>query len=142
MLDEQLTIGELARTTGVATSALRYWEEFGLLPTPARLCGQRRYPASTVWLVGQILLLRDAGLTLRELKVIFAARTDGPDAWRELAQRKLTELDERIARAQAARTAIAHALACPHDDIRHCPNYARVVAARLAGSTLHEAHRH
>jgi MerR family redox-sensitive transcriptional activator SoxR len=142
MLDEQLTIGELARTTGVATSALRYWEELGLLPTPARLSGQRRYPASAVGLVGQILLLQDAGFTLRELKAMIAARADDPDAWRELAQRKLAELDERIAQAQAARTAIAHALACPHDDILHCPNYARVVAARVAGSPLHEAHRH
>jgi DNA-binding transcriptional MerR regulator len=77
MLDEQLTIGELARTTGVTTSALRYWEELGLLPTPARLSGQRRYPASAVWLVGQIMLLRDAGFTLRELKAMIAARADG-----------------------------------------------------------------
>src|SRR2546430_13539854 len=65
---EQLTIGGLARATGVATSALRYWEELGLLPAPARVSGQRRYPASAVELVGLILVLRDIGFTLRELK--------------------------------------------------------------------------
>jgi DNA-binding transcriptional MerR regulator len=85
MPDEQLTIGELARTTGVATSALRYWEELGLLPAPARLCGQRRYPASAVGLVGLILSLRDVGFTLRELKALIASRSDGLDAWREFA---------------------------------------------------------
>lgn len=64
------------------------------------------------------------------------------DGWREPAQRKLTELDQRIAHAQAARTAIAHALACPHDDLHECPNFASVMAAHLAGSSLEEAHPH
>jgi DNA-binding transcriptional MerR regulator len=142
MWDEQLTIGELASTTGVATSALRYWEEFGLLPTPARVSGQRRYPASAVGLVGLILLLRDVGFTLRELKALIAPRSDDLHARRELHRRKLAELDERIAEAQAARTAIAHALACPHQDIHSCPNFAGVLAARLAGAPLREAHPH
>lgn len=142
MQEEQLTIGELARRTGVATSALRYWEELGLLPVPARVSGQRRYPQSAVGLVGEILVLRDVGFTLRELKTLTAYRSSADDGWRELHQRKLTELDRRIARAQAARTAIAHALACPHEDIHECSNFGSVIAARLAGSSLEEAHSH
>jgi MerR family redox-sensitive transcriptional activator SoxR len=146
MADEKvatrLTIGELARATGVATSALRYWEELGLLPAPARVSGQRRYPPSAVGLVGLILSLRDVGFTLRELKALLGSRSGGVDAWRDLARRKLAELDDRIAQAQAARTAVAHALACQHDDILSCPNAASIVAARLAGAPLHEAHRH
>jgi DNA-binding transcriptional MerR regulator len=142
MLEQQLTIGELANRTGVATSALRYWEELGLLPAPVRVSGQRRYPQSAVELVGVILLLRDVGFTLRELKALIAARSSAIDGWRELAQRKLTELDQRIAQAQAARIAIAHALACPHEDILECPNLGSVIAARLAGSSLEEAHPH
>lgn len=142
MTDEQLTIGELANRTGVATSALRYWEELGLLPTPARVSGHRRYPPSAVEMVGVILLLRDVGFTLRELKALIAPRPLTGDGWRELHQRKLTELDQRIAQAQAARTAIAHALACPHEEILDCPNFASVVAARLAGASLQQAHPH
>jgi DNA-binding transcriptional MerR regulator len=142
MPEEQLTIGELARRTGVATSALRYWEELGLLAAPARVSGQRRYPPSAVERVGEILLLRDVGYTLRELKTLVASRSQAGDGWRELHRRKLSELDHRIAQAHAARAAIAHALACPHDDVLACPNYATVVAARLAGSSLAEAHPH
>jgi DNA-binding transcriptional MerR regulator len=142
MPEEHVTIGELARRTGVATSALRYWEELGLLPAPARVSGRRRYPQSAVGLVGEILLLRDAGYTLRELNALIAARSQAGDGWRELARRKLTELDRRIARSQAARSAIAHALACPHDDLRECPNFAGVMAARLAGASLEQAHPH
>jgi DNA-binding transcriptional MerR regulator len=140
---ERLTIGELAKATGVATSALRYWEELGLLPAPGRVSGQRRYPTSAVELVGMILLFQDAGFTLREQQALIACRRDGSDAWRELHRRKLAELDERINRAQAARTAIAHALACQHDEgLFHCPNFTAVLAARLAGSSLAEAHSH
>ncbi|MBO2456881.1 MerR family transcriptional regulator [Actinomadura violacea] len=139
-MSEQLTIGELASRTGVATSALRYWEEFGLLPAPARVSGQRRYPPSAVGLVGVVLALQNAGFTLREVKAFLASRSPAGDGWRELYQRKLTELDQRIAQAQVARTVIAHGLACPHEDIFECSNFADGVAALLAGASLEEAH--
>lgn len=137
---DQFTIGELAHRTGVATSALRYWEELGLLPPPARVSGQRRYARSTVKLVGEILVLRDVGFTLREVAELISSRSAAVDVRRELHQRKLAELDRRIARAQAARTAIAHALACPHDDIHDCPNFDRGIAARATGLSFDEVH--
>ncbi|MFC3455823.1 MerR family transcriptional regulator [Amycolatopsis speibonae] len=118
----ELTIGEVASHTGVATSGLRYWEEIGPLPPPARVSGQRRYPPSAIERVGEILLLQDVGFTLREPH-----------------RRKLAELDRRLARIEAARTAIAHGLACPHEDIRTCPSFARVVETRPAEGVLKEA---
>jgi DNA-binding transcriptional MerR regulator len=90
-----------------------------------------------------ILALRDVGFTLDELGTLMASRAGGVDAWRELYERKLAELDERIAQAQAARTALAHALHCgDREGVFHCPNFARGVAGRLAGLPLHEAHSH
>jgi DNA-binding transcriptional MerR regulator len=142
MSSRPLTIGELARRAGVAPSALRYWEELGLLPAPARISGQRRYPESTVGLVGIILVLRDAGFSLAEQKALLATRAVAPTEWRRLVQRKLAEVDEQIARAQAIRVALYHALRCPHEDILACPNFTSVVTARLAGQPLHEAHSH
>jgi MerR-like DNA binding protein len=65
-----LTVGQLARRAGVATSALRYWDELGVLPARARISGQRRYPESAVAMVGVILLLRDAGFSLAEQKAL------------------------------------------------------------------------
>jgi DNA-binding transcriptional MerR regulator len=142
MSDPLLTIGELACRTGVATSALRYWEELGLLPAPARISGQRRYPASAAGRIGVILLLRDAGFTLAEQKAFMASHAAAPGVWQRLARRKLAELDEEIAKAQTARDAVDHALRCPHEDILECPNFASLIAARLAGQSLHEAHAH
>jgi DNA-binding transcriptional MerR regulator len=142
MSDRLLTIGELARRAGVAASALRYWEELGLLPTAVRISGQRRYPESAVRLVGIILLLRDVGFSLAEQKAFMASRAVAPDDWQRLARRKLAELAGQIANAQAAREAIDHALRCPHEDILECPTFASVMAARLAGQPLDQAHPH
>jgi MerR family redox-sensitive transcriptional activator SoxR len=137
--DGLLTIGELARRAGVTTSALRYYEELGLLPAPARVSGQRRYPASAARLVAAILLYSDAGFTLAEQKSLL---TSGPGEprWRQLAQRKLAELDEQITRAQAAREAISHGLRCPHHDLRQCPNFDAGLTAQLAGQPLAQSH--
>jgi DNA-binding transcriptional MerR regulator len=142
MGDRDLTIGELAKSTGVATSTLRYYEELGLIPAPVRVSGQRRYPKSAVGLIGMILLLQDVGFSLRESKAFLTSRTQAVDSWRTLAQRKLTNLDEQIAKAQTAKEAITHALHCPHDDFTTCPKSASIVAARLAGVPLEEAHPH
>jgi DNA-binding transcriptional MerR regulator len=136
-----LTIGELARRTGVTASALRYYEELGLLPAPARISGQRRYPESAARLVAAILLYSDARFTLTEQRVLLATRASTPRDRRQLMQRKLAELDEQIATAQAAREAIRHGLRCPHEDITQCPNFNAGITARLAGQPLSRSHQ-
>jgi hypothetical protein len=70
------------------------------------------------------------------------SRAPARDAWRRLARHKLAELDEQLATAQAARAAITHVLRCPYDDLVGCPTFRSVVAARLAGQPLSDAHRH
>ena len=109
-------------------------------PRPARISGQRRYPGSAARLVAAILLYSDAGFTLAEQKALTASRTSASGEWRRLARRKLAELDEQIARAQAARDAIRHGLRCPHQDIRQCPNFNAGITARLAGQPLSRSH--
>jgi DNA-binding transcriptional MerR regulator len=136
-----LTIGELARRAGVTTSAVRYYEELGLLPPPARISGQRRYLESAARLVAAILLYSDAGFTLAEQKTLLANRASTSGDRRQLMQRKLAELDEQIARAQAVREAISHGLRCPHEDITQCPNFNAGITARLAGQPLSQSHQ-
>jgi MerR family copper efflux transcriptional regulator len=109
---------------------------------PPGVSGQRRYPESAVGLVGIILLLRDAGFSLVERKALLAARAVAPDEWRRLARRKLSQLDDQIAKAQVAHEAIEHALRCPHEDILQCPNFRSLIIARLTGQPLQEAHSH
>ena len=133
--------GELARRAGVSASALRYYEELGLLPPPARISGQRRYDESAARIVAAILLYSDAGFTLAEQKTLMAGRASTPGDRRQLMRRKLAELDEQIARAQAVREAISHGLRCPHEDITQCPNFNAGITARLAGQPLSRSHQ-
>ncbi|HEX4831578.1 MAG TPA: MerR family DNA-binding transcriptional regulator [Trebonia sp.] len=136
-----LAIGELARRAGVRASALRYYEELGLLPAPARVAGQRRYPESAATLVAAIGLYSDAGFTLAEQKALLATPAGLPGDRRQLLRRKLAELDEQIARAQAVREAVSHGLRCPHEDVAQCPNFNAGISARLAGEPLSRSHQ-
>lgn len=139
---DELTIGELAERTGLAPSALRYYEALGLVRPTRRASGQRRYDASTVELVGMILLMRDVGFSLAETQALMASRAKAPRAWRDMARQKIAELDQQITLARHARTALQHALRCRQEDIATCPNFGRVAAACLAGKPLARAHSH
>jgi DNA-binding transcriptional MerR regulator len=124
-------IGELARRTGVATSALRYYERIGLLPLADRLGQRRQYPAVCVERVALIRLYQDAGFTLAEIGRLLAATSRGRPAWDRLAERKVAELDTRIADAQRAKKLIKHALECEHRDLLACPNFRTALEAQL-----------
>src|SRR4029450_9249359 len=64
----ELTIGEVARRAGVATSSIRYYERIELLPEPERVSGQRRYRADVLGKLGFIGVARSAGFKLSEIK--------------------------------------------------------------------------
>ncbi|HEY8059167.1 MAG TPA: MerR family transcriptional regulator [Acidimicrobiales bacterium] len=137
-MHELLTIGEVAEQAGVATSALRYYDELGLLPPATRVSGQRRYRPEAVARVGVILLLTDVGFTLAEVGTLLASRAESPQAWHALAEAKVDELRRAEASAQLARTALVHAMKCPKDDIVDCPTFWSLVGDRLAGASLRE----
>ena len=130
--DGLVPIGELARRTGVAPSALRYYERVGLL-SPAARSGQRRhYTPSSAERVALIRLYQDAGFTLAEMRRLLAAGTRRRRDWSLLAERKIKELDARIADAQNAKRLIEHALNCPRGDLLTCPSFRSALEAHLA----------
>ena len=100
----ELTIGEVARRAGVATSSIRYYERIGLLPEPDRLSGQRRYDAAVLGKLGFIGVAQGAGFKLREIKQLIDG-VDGPDGMgeqiRSLSSRKLGEVEALLERTRA-----------------------------------------
>jgi MerR family copper efflux transcriptional regulator len=122
------TIGELAERFGVAPHVLRHWESVGLL-TPARdHGGQRRYRTGDLVRVALILIAKDAGFGLRDLRTLLA---DGrPMDHPEVLRRHVAVLDDRIAKATAAKQLIEHALACPLP-FDECPHAQEQIAARI-----------
>src|SRR5215207_8893321 len=87
-MSELLTIAELARRTGVKTSALRYYDELGLVRPTRRVSGHRRYAVDAVAAVAVVRLLQEVGFTLAETKRLMDCRKRSPVAWRSVAVRK------------------------------------------------------
>lgn len=113
--EASLTIGQVAARIGLEQSAIRYYERIGLLPAPAREGGWRRYDPGTVRLLNAVLFAKQAGFTLEEIRTLFhgfPAETPPPERWRELASRKLEEVERLIERAQTMRQLLREGLDC------------------------------
>jgi MerR family redox-sensitive transcriptional activator SoxR len=100
----ELTIGEVARKAGVATSSIRYYESIDLLPAPARLHGQRRYGTDVLGRLAFIGVAQSAGFKLAEIKDLVQG-IDGADGMagqmRSLSSRKLEEVEALLERTKA-----------------------------------------
>ena len=100
----ELTIGEVARRAGVATSSIRYYERIGLLPLPDRVSGQRRYDTDVLGKLGFIGVAQSAGFKLREIGELIAG-IDGADGlgtqMRALSSQKLDEIEALLERTRA-----------------------------------------
>jgi DNA-binding transcriptional MerR regulator len=126
-----LVIGELGRRTGVAASALRYYERAGLLTPAGRAHGRRYYSPASAERIALIRLCQDAGFTLAEIRTFVTAGSRRDPSWTQLMKGKLQELDALIARAKRAKRLIEHALACRHRELSMCPNFRAALRARL-----------
>lgn len=118
-----LMIGEVARRAGVRTSALRYYEDAGILPPAERVNGRRLYSEELVSLVEVARFAQSVGFSLAEIKQLFSGlegRSDLRAQWRPLARAKLKELDGVIARALRMKTAIETGLECGCIRVEDC----------------------
>ncbi len=122
-MNDALTIGELARQVGMRPSALRYYESIGLLPTPRRVNGQRRYDISTVQLLAVLQMAQKAGFMIAEMQTLvhgFESGTPPAVRWQRLARTKLTEIDALIQRAEQMKRILHHALHCGCRELVDC----------------------
>jgi DNA-binding transcriptional MerR regulator len=115
-----LTIGEVARQAGVAATALRYYEQIGLVPQPARLGGQRRYDDSILARLEVISLCKSAGFSLEEIQLLFADDAPGRPVSRALAEAKLAEIDAHMESLARARAVIEWGMRCTCPSIDAC----------------------
>lgn len=116
----RLTIGEVARQAGIAATTLRYYEQIGLIPAPARQGGQRRYDSSVLARLEVIRLCKLAGFSLEEIQLLFADEAPGRPASRALAEAKLAEIDAQMASLARAREVIEWGMRCTCPSIDDC----------------------
>lgn len=118
-----LTIGEVARSAGLNTSAIRFYERKGLLAEPERVGGQRRYDEEVLRRLSIIDVAKRAGFTLDDAKTLLDASDGGGPAHkalRELATSKISEVDALIARAQEVRAWLEASSACECSTLDDC----------------------
>jgi MerR family redox-sensitive transcriptional activator SoxR len=113
---ESLTIGEVASRSGVATSALRYYEERGLISSDRAGSGHRRYPRHVLRRVAFVVFAQRIGLTLEEIGAELSAlpgdRAPNRRDWSRLSGRWTERIDERIAELERLRKGLTECIGC------------------------------
>jgi MerR family redox-sensitive transcriptional activator SoxR len=119
----EMRIGEVAERSGIATSAIRFYETERLISKPDRSNGQRVYPETVLDQLALIDLAKRAGFTVAEIKQLvagFVRRTPPGERWRALAEAKRTELDQRIAEAQRMKSVLDLVARCRCPTLQDC----------------------
>lgn len=111
-----LPIGEVARRAGIAASALRYYEEEGLVASVRPAGGQRRYPRSVLRRLAFVRAAQSVGLTLEEIRDALATLPEGRSPtkadWARLSRGWRSRLDEQIVALEALRDGLTTCIGC------------------------------
>ena len=111
----QLSVSEVARQLGLRASAIRYYEQIGILPPAHRVSGQRRYDNTVLHRLAVIQQARQAGFTLDEIRQLFFGFRDSTPAskrWQKLSQRKLVELESQLEQIKTMQQLLRKMMRC------------------------------
>jgi MerR family redox-sensitive transcriptional activator SoxR len=115
-MSELLSIGEVARRSGVAASALRFYEERGLISSERAGSGHRRYPRPVLRRIAFIVYAQRVGLTLEEIGVeltkLPANHAPTRRDWSRLSTKWSSRIDDRIAELQRLKTGLTECIGC------------------------------
>jgi DNA-binding transcriptional MerR regulator len=137
-----MDINEVSKASGVAASAIRFYEEKGLIQSIGRKGLRRLFPASILQRLAVISLARNAGFSLNEIKLMVTPHGTRID--RALLKTKADELNKKIRIMTSMRDGLLHAAACPTPNHFECPKFLRLL--RISGkkppkARLGAAHR-
>jgi len=123
-MDSVLTIGEVSRRSGVASSALRFYEERGLISSVRAGSGHRRYPRSVLRRIAFIVFAQRIGLTLEEIGMELAKlptdRIPARKDWARLSGEWTKRIDQRIVELQRLRAGLTQCIGCGCLSIDKC----------------------
>lgn len=126
-----LTIGEVAKKSGLRTSAIRFYERKGLLPKPMRCRGQRRYEPSILRRLAVLERAKDCGLTLEEARNLLNGCGRPSERWQRIARKKIAELDAMAERIAGMRDLLKRSCQCA--DLEECGR--RLIEAKARGAS-------
>lgn len=138
MKDEWLTIGQVAERTGVASSALRFYEQQGLIASVRTDGGQRRYAREILRRVSFVRIAQRLGRSLDEIRAALALlpanRTPTKTDWSQLSRSWRSRIDEEIGVLTRLRDDLDSCIGCGCLSLRACSLYNRDDAAAALGS--------
>jgi len=118
-----LSISEVAKQMGLRPSAIRYYEQIGILPPAHRVSGQRRYDVTVLHRLALVRRARQTGFTLGEIKeLFFGFRPGTPPSirWQKLRKRKIVELDGLLEHIQSMRALVVEQGKCRCTALEEC----------------------
>jgi DNA-binding transcriptional MerR regulator len=118
-----LRISDVAKQSGIRPSAIRYYEQLGILPPAHRISGQRSYDVTVLHRLAVIQRARQTGFTLDEIKELFFGFRPGtpPSArWQKLRKRKIVELDAMLEHIQSMRALVVQQGECRCKALEEC----------------------
>ena len=124
-----LDIGEVASRSGLAPSALRYYESEGIIASVDRRGLRRQFPPDVLTTLAVVAMCRQAGFTLEEIKLVLA--TGGGPEWKAFAERKRDELRGQAEHLGAIADQLDHALRCPSPNVFDCEHFRASLAEAL-----------
>ena len=129
----ELDINEVAQRSGLPASALRFYEEKGLIRSHGRRGLRRLFDSNVLERLALVALGRAAGFSLDEIARMFAP--DGrPRIDRQVLLAKADELDRTIDELAAMRDGLRHAAACRAPSHMQCPTFRRILRAAASGA--------
>lgn len=143
---EQLTVGDIARRSGVAVSTLHFYEAKGLIESTRTSGNQRRYERTVLRRIPIIRLGQRAGLSLAFIKQHLGKLPHGPvdqSAWRDLREAWRSDLDQRIVSLVQLRDQLDHCIGCGCLSLAECQmrNPQDILAGEGCGPCLLDADR-
>ena len=134
----ELDIGEVRQRTGLQASALRYYEQRGLIQSTGRNGLRRRYHPEVIRRLALIQVAQAGGFTLAETAELLETTGSDPDFRKRLAA-KADELDQRIEILAGIRDQLRHAVNCPSPRLVDCQHFQRYVDAAFESRPLPHA---
>ena len=135
--DETITIGVLAKRTGLAVSAIRFYETKGLIEASRTSGNQRRFRRSDIRRLSFILIAQRLGLSLPEIEEALArlpeGRTPSISDWQKISRSLREEIDERIKLLSLARSKLDECIGCGCMSLDRCQRSNRDDRASAAG---------
>ena len=124
---QEIDIGALSLRVGVSTATIRFYESKGFIKPIGRKGLRRQYPMQTIQIISLIKILKNGGLSLKEISEIFINQSQ-ININRSLIEEKSNQIEEKISNLTNLLSLLQHIKSCPYENHLACPDFIKMLA--------------